>query len=58
MSLMSLVFKNDGRHSQGGSFRGTLLKIIDTPVNARPSLFRIDSAHQMETSLSNALLVY
>jgi hypothetical protein len=28
------------------------------PLNGRPSLFRIDSAHQMETSLSHALLVY
>jgi hypothetical protein len=28
------------------------------PVNGRPSLFRIDSVHQMETSLSHALLVY
>jgi hypothetical protein len=34
------------------------LKIIDTPVNVRPFLFRIDSVHQMETSLSYALLVY
>jgi hypothetical protein len=32
-------------------------KFVDTPVNGRPSLFRIDSAHQMETSLSHALLV-
>jgi hypothetical protein len=34
------------------------LKIIDTPVNGLPSLFRIDSVHQIETSLSHALLVY
>jgi hypothetical protein len=31
---------------------------VDTPVNGRPSLFRIDSAHQIETSLSHALWVY
>jgi hypothetical protein len=30
----------------------------DTPVNDRPSLFRIYSVHQMETSPSHALLVY
>jgi hypothetical protein len=27
-------------------------EFIDTPVNGRPSLFGIDSVHQMETSLS------
>jgi hypothetical protein len=31
---------------------------VDTPVNDRPSLLRIDSVHQMQTSLSHALLVY
>jgi hypothetical protein len=35
-----------------------LQEFIDTPINDRPSLFRIDSLHQMETSLSHALLVY
>jgi hypothetical protein len=33
-------------------------ELVDTPVNGRPSLFRIDSVHEMETSLSHALLVY
>jgi hypothetical protein len=33
-------------------------EFVDTPVNDRSSLFRIDSVHQMETSLSHALLVY
>jgi hypothetical protein len=31
---------------------------FDTLVNGRPPLFRIDSVHQMVTSLSHALLVY
>jgi hypothetical protein len=33
-------------------------EFVDTPVNGRPSLFRIDGVLQMETSLSHALLVY
>jgi hypothetical protein len=33
-------------------------EFVDTPVNGCPSLFRIDSVHQMETTLSHALLVY
>jgi hypothetical protein len=33
-------------------------EFIATPRNGRPSLFCIDSVHQMETSLSHALLVY
>jgi hypothetical protein len=33
-------------------------EFVDTPVNGHPPLFRIDSVHQMETSLSRALLVY
>jgi hypothetical protein len=33
-------------------------KVVATPLNGRPSLFRIDSVHQMETSLSRASLVY
>jgi hypothetical protein len=33
-------------------------EFVDTPVNGRLSLFRIDSVHQMEISLSHALLVY
>jgi hypothetical protein len=33
-------------------------KIVDTLVFGRPSLYDIDSVHQIETSLSHALLVY
>jgi hypothetical protein len=33
-------------------------EFVDTPVNGRLSLFRINSVHQMKTSLSHALLVY
>jgi hypothetical protein len=33
-------------------------EFVDTPVNGRPSLFRIDSVHQIVSSLSHALLVY
>jgi hypothetical protein len=33
-------------------------EFVDTPVNGRPSLFRIYSVHQTETSLSHTLLVY
>jgi hypothetical protein len=33
-------------------------ELVDTAVNGRPSLFRIYSVHQMETSPSHALLVY
>jgi hypothetical protein len=32
-------------------------EFVNTLVNGRPSFFRIDSIHQMETSLSQALLV-
>jgi hypothetical protein len=45
-------------HKQGGSQCGSLSKIVDTPVNGRPSLFGIYSVHQIGTSLSHALLVY
>jgi hypothetical protein len=62
---MSYMFKNDARllvesHivTRLGSLCGSLSKIVDTPVNGRPSLFGIDSVHQMDTSLSQALLVY
>jgi hypothetical protein len=33
-------------------------EFVVMPVNGRPSLFRIDSVKQMETSLFHALLVY
>jgi hypothetical protein len=32
-------------------------KFVDTPVNGRPSLFRIDSVHQMEISISYYFLL-
>jgi hypothetical protein len=43
---------------QRGRYVALFQKLVDTPVNGRPFLFRIDSVHQMETSLSHALLVY
>jgi hypothetical protein len=43
---------------QDQSLRGTFSKIMETPVNGRPSLFPIESVYQMVTSLSHALLVY
>jgi hypothetical protein len=45
---MSLIYNQLRQFSlsQGGSLCGTLSKIIDTPVNGRPSLFRIDSVHR------------
>jgi hypothetical protein len=58
MSLMSLIFKNDIRSLARRVTLWHSLNIIDTPDNGLPSLFRIDSVHQMETSLSHALLVY
>jgi hypothetical protein len=58
MSLMSLIFKNDTRSLAYGHYVALFQKFVDTPVNGRPSLFRIDSVHLMETSLSHALLVY
>jgi hypothetical protein len=44
--------------SEAGHYVALFQKFVDTPVNGRPSLFRIDSVNQMETSLSHALLVY
>jgi hypothetical protein len=52
---MSLIFKNDARSL---AMLALFQKFVDAPINGRPSLFRIDSVHQMETSLSHALLVY
>jgi hypothetical protein len=52
---MSIFFKNDATLLQDGRV-ARFQKY--TPVNGRPSLFRIDSVHQMATSLSHALLVY
>jgi hypothetical protein len=60
---MSLIFRNDARSIA----RRVILRLchvaliqefVDTPVNGRLSLFRIDSVYQMETSLFHALLVY
>jgi hypothetical protein len=57
MSLMSLIFKNDA-HSFLARRVALFQEFVDTPENGRLSLFRIDSVHLMETSLSHALLVY
>jgi hypothetical protein len=58
MSLMSLIFKNNARYLARCHYVALFQEFIDTAVNSRQSLFRIDSVHQMETSLSHALLVY
>jgi hypothetical protein len=57
MSLLSLILNND-THSLVKHYVALFQKFIDTPINGRPSLFRIDSVHQMEFSLSHSLLVY
>jgi hypothetical protein len=44
--------------SIAGHYVALFQKFVDTPVNGRPSLFRIDSVLQMETSLSHALLIH
>jgi hypothetical protein len=53
---MSLIFLNDA------CFLATRVALfqefVDTTVNGCPSLFGMDSVHQMETSLSHALLGY
>jgi hypothetical protein len=56
MSLMSLIIKNDARSLAGRV--AIFQEFVNTPVKGRPSLFGIDSVHQVETSLSHALLVY
>jgi hypothetical protein len=56
--IMSLIFKNDARSLAMQVTMWLSFKIIDTPVNGLLSLFRIDTVHRMETSLSVALLVY
>jgi hypothetical protein len=55
-----IIYKNDARSffSKECQLMALFQKFVDTPVNGRPSLFRIDSVYQMETSLSHALLVY
>jgi hypothetical protein len=55
---MSFVFKNEARSlTRRVTLRHSIKKIVDN-VNGRPSLFGTDSVHQMETSLSHALLIY
>jgi hypothetical protein len=59
---MSFMFKNDTPLLAKGDhyvalFQKFISKFVNTPVNGCPSLFRIDSVHQMETFLSHALLV-
>jgi hypothetical protein len=56
--IMSLIFKNDARSLARRVTMWLSFKNVDTPLNGRQTLFRIDSVHQMETSLSHALLVY
>jgi hypothetical protein len=58
MSLKSLIFKNDARSLAMRVTVALFQEFVDTPVNGCPSLFGIDNAHQMETSLFHALLVY
>jgi hypothetical protein len=56
---MSFMFKKwCSLISKAGHYVTLCQKILDTPVNDRPSLFGIDSIHWTETSLSHALLVY
>jgi hypothetical protein len=55
---MPLNFKNDARFSKLCHYVALFQELVDTPVNGRVSLFRIDNVHQMETSLSHAMLVY
>jgi hypothetical protein len=50
---MSLIFKNYTRSlSRSVHYVALFQEFVDTPINGRPSLFRIDSVHQMATSLS------
>jgi hypothetical protein len=42
--------------SEAGHYVALFQKFVDTPVKGRPSLFHIGSVHQVETSLSHALL--
>jgi hypothetical protein len=55
---MSLIFKNDARSLARRVTVALFQEFVDTPLNGRPSLFRIDSVHQMKISLSHALMVY
>jgi hypothetical protein len=59
MSLISFMstIKNNSRSLAMRVTMWFCQKIVDTPVNGRLSLFGIDSVHQIETSLSHALLV-
>jgi hypothetical protein len=48
---MSLIFKNDAGSLPMRVTMGLCFKNYDTPVNGRPSLFRIDSVHKMDMSI-------
>jgi hypothetical protein len=52
------MVKNDARSFARRALCGSLSKIVATPVNGRSSLFGIDSVHQIETSLSDAVFVF
>jgi hypothetical protein len=56
---MSLIFKKwYSLFSKTGHYVALFQTFVDMPINGRPSFFRIDTVHQMEISLSHALLVY
>jgi hypothetical protein len=56
---MLLIFKNDARSlARLVAMWFSFQEYVGTPVNSRPSLFRIDSVHRMDTSLPYALLVF
>jgi hypothetical protein len=51
---MSLILKTDARSLARRVTTHFFQEFVDAPVNGRPSFFRTDSVHQMETSLSHA----
>jgi hypothetical protein len=55
MSLISLICKNYDHSLAKACHCVAFSKIIDKPVNGRPSLFCIDCVLRIETSLSHAL---
>jgi hypothetical protein len=61
MSFMLLIFKNESRsflsRCKTCHYVAFYQEFVDKPVNGPLSLFRIDSIHQMEISLSHVLLV-
>jgi hypothetical protein len=51
MSLMTLVLKNDAHSlAMRVTMRLSFQNYTDTPVNGRPSLFRINRVHPMDFS--------